>query len=603
MTDDSGGTRRSRRPSTVRNRHRSTAEQTERPAPGSRPDPGGRPASGVVAAVLPGRRTVRGRVLAMMLAFMAAGLVAAGTVTYTSQFEELENRVDLELRQEIDELALVAQQSMEQSPLGLEELLHAATGSVAPGEYESVIALVDGSPRFQPEDVPYTLSEQAVLAQIRAAYVPGRTVFVDLTVDGEIHRAAVAAVSVAGDDREGIFVVANRISVQRDAVWRSAGVYAGTSLALLIVAAVAGHLVSGRLMRPLGELREATESITPDDLDMRVTVPDGDDDVASLARTFNTMLDRIDEGFVEQRRFMSDVSHELRTPLTIIRGTMETTDLADPDDVAESRQIALEEVERMDKLVSDLSTLAKARRPDFIHTAPVDLAQLGARVLARIEHLGDRDWVLESDAQGVVMADSDRLIQAVVQLAANAVRFSADGSRIRLRVTSVGRRPRPGAAEAGPRSVLIALRDAGTGIPADRIDTIFERFVQVDASGSAYGSGLGLSIVKAIAEGHGGRVQVDSKPGIGSEFSLILPLFEVPPVPSSPPPAAPAPPRSPAPPLPPRPPGPPRTAQPPGSPNPPGSPSPHGSQPPRPASPPPLNAPPAPAHPPTRRHT
>lgn len=526
----------------------------------------------------------------MMLAFMVVGLAAAGTVTYTSQFEALEDRVDLELRQEIDELALVAQQSMEQSPLGLEALLRTATGSVVPGEYESVIALVDGSPRFQPEDVSYSLAEQAVLEQIRSAHVPGRTVFVDLTIDGEVHRAAVAAVAVAGDDREGVFVVANRISVQRDAIWRSAGVFAATSLAVLIIAAVAGHLVSGRLMRPLGELREATESITPDDLDMRVTVPDGDDDVAALARTFNTMLDRIGEGFVEQRRFMSDVSHELRTPLTIIRGTMETTDLRDPEDVAESQQIALEEVERMDKLVSDLSTLAKARRPDFIRTAPVDLALLGSRVLARIEHLGDRDWVLESDAKGVVMADSDRLIQAVVQLAANAVRFTAEGSRIRLRITSVGRRPRPGAADAGPRSVLIALRDAGTGIPTDRLDAIFERFVQVDASGSgsgsgsgtSSGSGLGLSIVKAIAEGHGGRVRADSKPGAGSEFSLVLPLFEVPPRPSSPPPAA----------LPP-------SAGLPQPPRPTHAPPPAPSH----APPAPPHASPAPTHSPTWRHT
>lgn len=487
------------------------------------------------STVLPGRRTVRGRVLAMMLAFMLVGLAAAGAVTYTSQFETLEDRVDLELRQEIDELTLLAQQSMDQSPAGLEELLKSATAAVVPGQYESVLALVDGAPRYQPEDLPYSLSDQAVLEQIRRHRVPGRTVFVDLTVDGEVHRAAVASVSVGGDDREGTFVVANRISVQREEIWTSAGIFAATSFGVLLLAAVAGYLVSGRLMRPLGELREATESITPDDLEMRVTVPETDDDVAALARTFNTMLDRIDDGFIEQRRFMSDVSHELRTPLTIIRGTFETTDATDPDDVAESRQIALEEVERMDKLVTDLSTLAKSRRPDFIRTAPVDLEQFGSRVLARIEHLGTRDWMLESDARGTVLADSDRLIQAVVQLAANAVRFSAEGSRIRLRVTTIGRRPLPGTADAGSRSILISLRDEGAGIPTDRLDTIFERFVQVDSGSSVSGSGLGLSIVRAIAEGHGGRVHVDSQPGVGSDFSLILPLLEVPPVPSSPP--------------------------------------------------------------------
>ena len=496
------------------------AEQTRRPS----------------STVPAGRRTVRGRVLAMMLAFMLAGLAAAGTVTYTSQFETLEDRVDLELRQEIDELALLAQQSMEQSPGGLDELLRTATAAVVPGQYESVLALVDGDPRYQPEELPYSLSAPAVLEQIRSVRIPGRTVFVDLTVDGEVHRAAVASVSVAGDDRQGTFVVANRISVQQDEIWMSAGIFAATSFGVLLIAAVAGHLVSGRLMRPLGELREATESITPDDLEMRVTVPAADDDVAALARTFNTMLDRIGDGFVEQRRFMSDVSHELRTPLTIIRGTFETTDATDPEDVAESRQIALEEVERMDKLVSDLSTLAKARRPDFIRTAPVDLERFGPRVLSRIEHLGRREWVLESDATGTALADSDRLIQAVAQLAANAVRFSADDSRVRLRVTTIGRRQSPDAADPGSRSILISLRDEGAGIPTDRLDTVFDRFVQVDPGSSGSGSGLGLSIVRAIAEGHGGRVHVDSQPGVGSEFSLILPLLAVPPVPDAPPP-------------------------------------------------------------------
>lgn len=274
---------------------------------------------------------------------------------------------------------------------------------------------------------------------------------------------------------------------------------------------------------------------------MRVAVPEADDDVAALARTFNTVLNRIDVGFVEQRRFMSGVSHELRTPLTIIRGTFETTDLTDPEDVAESRQIALEEVERMDKLVTDLSTPAKARRPDFIRTSPLDLEQFGPRVLARIEHLGTRAWTLESDASGTALADGDRLFQAVVQLAANAVRFSAEGSRIRLRVTTIGRRPVPGTVDAGSRSILISLRDEGAGVPTDRLDTVFERFVQVDSGSSVSGSGLGLAIVRAIAEGHGGRAHVDSHPGVGSEFSLILPLFEVPPVPVAPPQSPPEP--------------------------------------------------------------
>lgn len=469
-------------------------------------------------------RTVRGRVLAMMLAFMLLGLIAAGTVSYSLQFAALEARIDAELRQEIGELELASQQSLGQGPVNLDELLRTAIGSVVPGEYESVLALVDGEPRYQPEGVSFSLAEPEALQQIRARGIPGRTVYTDLMIDGVPHRAAIASVDVAGDGREGVFAVANQIAVQRDAIWRSAGIFAATSLGVLLLALIAGQMVSGRLMRPLEELRDATESISPDDLDRRVTVPAGDDDVAALARTFNTMLDRIGDGFAEQRRFMSDVSHELRTPLTIIHGTLETTDADDPADVEEGRRISLEEIARMGRLVGDLSTLAQSRRPDFTQPGPIDLAGFGPRLLARIEQLGDRDWLLESDAAGIVLADEAQLIQAVVQLAANAVRFTEPGSRIRLRISTTDH----------PGWIVVALRDHGVGIPAQHAEAIFDRFVQLphapdahrDASaGSAAsaGSGLGLAIVRAIAQGHAGFVHVESRPGEGAEFVLTLP--------------------------------------------------------------------------------
>ncbi|WP_019158138.1 sensor histidine kinase [Brevibacterium senegalense] len=496
------------------------------------------PDAASASAGVPGARTVRGRVLAMMLAFMLLGLAAAGTVSYTSQFAALEARVDTELRQEIDELELVAQLSLERQEGGLEDLLRSATGAVVPGEYESVIALLDGQPLFQPEDVNFSLSDPEVLAQINDRSVPGRTVYTDITIDGAPHRAAIASVTVAGDDRQGTFAAVNRVAAQRESIWRSAGIYAATSLGVLLLAAIAGQLVSGRLMRPLEELRDATRSISPDDLDRRVTVPDGDDDVAALARTFNTMLDRISDGFAEQRRFMSDVSHELRTPLTIIRGTLETTDSTDPADVEEGHQISLEEIERMDQLVGDLSTLAKAGRPDFLRLAPVDLELFGPRVLSRMEHLGDREWILDSHATGFVLADDARLIQAIVQLAANAIRFTDPGSRIRLRIEVVGRRFEPDRPQESPRSLIIAVRDDGTGIPAGQQEAIFDRFVRLGAGDPSAGSGLGLSIVRAIAEGHGGRAHVDSREGVGSEFVLTLPYRPVPPVPAMPPPGA-----------------------------------------------------------------
>src|SRR5690606_10220895 len=149
--------------------------------------------------------------------------------------------------------------------------------------------------------------------------------------------------------------------------------YALAGLLTILVAGAVGYVVSGRLLRPLGELREATGSVTAEDLGRRVDVPGTRDDVAALAVNFNRMLERIQEGVAEQRRFMSDVGHELRTPLTIVRGTLETTAPEDPADVRESHEIATEELDRMSSLVGDLSELAASSRPDFVVLAEVDM--------------------------------------------------------------------------------------------------------------------------------------------------------------------------------------------------------------------------------------
>src|SRR5699024_10604937 len=137
---------------------------------------------------------------------------------------------------------------------------------------------------------------------------------------------------------------------------------------------------------------------------------------------FNRMLERIQVGFAEQRRFMSDVGHELRTPLTIVSGTLETADPEDPADVREAHEIATDELDRMGRVVGDLSELAASARPDYVRPAPLQMQQFARSAVARIERIAERDWVLLRAADVVADADEQRLTQAVVQLAANAVR-------------------------------------------------------------------------------------------------------------------------------------------------------------------------------------
>jgi two-component system OmpR family sensor kinase len=488
------------------------------------------------AARGPSRWTVRTRVLSTLLAFVAGGLAVTGVLTFAAQFRALDQRVDAELWQEHSELALIASSTESDGSstyTTVDGLLLHATDSAAPSDHESVIALVDQQARYQPRQQDFSLvprvtddmsateaaavKEQAELVrtQLLDAQVPGRTVIVPMEIDGRDLRVLIASVTVSGDDAQGVFVVASDIGAQRRELWQSVAVFAGLSVLTLLLGGWGGYVVTGRLLRPLEDLRRATEQVTVTDLEHRVPATGGDD-ISALAQNFNRMLERIQEGFAEQRRFMSDVGHELRTPLTIVRGTLETTDVEDPADVTEAHEIAVEELERMGRVVGDLSELAASSRPDYVRPRPVELDALTRSAFARLEHIAERDWILARSEDVVADVDEQRLTQAVVQLAANAVRFSDEGSRIWFGVAQV-------LGPDGPE-IHVSVRDEGMGIAEEDQRRIFERFIRAEGARGS-GSGLGLPIVLAIAEGHGGTVRLLSSPGRGSTFTIVLPQF------------------------------------------------------------------------------
>lgn len=462
--------------------------------------------------------SVRTRVLSTMLAFMVAGLVITGVLSYIVQFRTLEDRVVGELWQERSELEQVASVTDENGDLihtDVDTLLRTVTEQAYPSDNESVLALLDGEPLYKPEEQDFELASPAVLDQIRAEFRPGRTVVTTLDVNGNEVRALIASVDVAGDEAQGAFVVASDVGVQKRELWHSAGIFTLLASATVIVAGLVGSMVTGRLLSPIATLRRTTEEITADELQTRVPVPDSRDDVAALAVNFNRMLERIQHGFAEQRRFMSDVGHELRTPLTIVRGTLEMTDVEDPADVRESHDIATEELDRMGRVVGDLSELAASARPDYVRPRPTDIAEFAQSAFARIEHVGSRTWVFEGAPHVVADIDEQRLVQAVVQLAANAVRYSEEGSTIRFGVSR--------AVMHGAGEIHVRLADEGVGIAPEDRENIFERFSTGQGSAARGGTGLGLPIVAAIAQGHGGRIELESEVGAGSTFTIVVP--------------------------------------------------------------------------------
>lgn len=324
------------------------------------------------------------------------------------------------------------------------------------------------------------------------------------------YRYIVVPVQFSGS-QPGALVHVYLLDVISARIWNLMTVLAVVYLVAVIgVVAIAWRLV-GQLLRPVEQLRATAENITANaDLSRRVPV-EGRDDLARLSTAMNTMLDSLETMDADQRKLLDDVGHELRTPITIVRGHLELMDATDPSDAADTRALALEELDRMNSLVGDLLTLAKAERSDFVVPREVDIAALTERIFDKATGLGPRAWNLGAVASGQAYLDPERITQAVLQLAANAVKYSDEGTPVEISSRVVAGR------------VSFTVEDAGCGIAPEDTERIIERFARGRNTGRSEGSGLGLAIVSSIARAHGGEVTVRSRVGEGSVFTLSLP--------------------------------------------------------------------------------
>jgi signal transduction histidine kinase len=293
-------------------------------------------------------------------------------------------------------------------------------------------------------------------------------------------------------------------------------------------------VVFGPARRRLKAVQEATERLGAGDLDARA--PDnGGDEVAAVARSFNTMavelasraraLEASDNA---RRQLLADVSHELMTPLTAMRGYIETLGMSelklDPPTRGRYLQIVTEETHRLENIIGDLLDLARLEGGGTtMRRERVDVKAIFGRVAARHEREMQERGVrlvqrIEPGAEFVI-GDSDRLEQALQNLAANALRHTPEGGEIILSSAAV------------TDGSMLSVRDTGMGIPEEHLPLNFERFYKVDAARKAAGgSGLGLSIVKAIVERHGGRIT--ARNDNGAVFEIVLPPAQNP-VPAS----------------------------------------------------------------------
>jgi two-component system OmpR family sensor kinase len=468
------------------------------------------------------RWTVRAKVLASVLAVTAAGMAVTGATVYALQLQRLDRDIRGALVQEVEEFQTLATQGVDPEtgrPFdSVEQLLRVALARNVPSANETSLTLLEGEVYAWPggDRVLRLEDEPAAMAAITAIAPDSPSRFRDVQTSAGLVRLVIVQVGVAGAPTTGTYVVAYVVDQPRTELNELMRLYALVAVGTLLVVALVGWVVAGRLLGPLHALREAAGRIDENDLTERIPER-GDDDVTELTRSYNAMLDRLQTAFESQRQFLDDAGHELRTPVTILSGHLQVLDPHDPASVAETRALLLDETDRMARLVEDLILLAKSRRPDFVRPGTVDLAVLTDDVLDKARALGERAWHLDALADARVAGDEQRLTQALLQLCHNAVKFSDPGSTIGIGSQVV-------TAPDGAREAHVWVRDSGVGIATDDSERVFERFARAETGRGVEGSGLGLAIVAAIAEGHGGRVDVDSEPGRGSTFTVVLPV-------------------------------------------------------------------------------
>jgi heavy metal sensor kinase len=450
-------------------------------------------------------RSVRVRVTLWYLAILLAVLIIAGVVVYVG--------LGRSLRAEMDHaLDLVAVNVADTSNRGRPEL----DRDKLPPEYRATLYALDGSVlETAPRGEVLPLGDAP-----RSAAIDGRETRDSADLQGQSWRVLtrpvtwngrVVGVLQVGRSEQPIDVTLDQLRLVLQAL---------VPLALLLAGSV-GLFLAGRALDPIDRMTRTAAAIGAEDLSRRLPadVRRTPDEVGRLASTFNHMLDRLERAFERQRQFTADASHELRTPLSLLLTQLDVA-LARPCSGHECRSVFLalrEDVVHMQRLVQALLTLARADAgKDPGVREPLDLSDLARQVVQGLSDLADERGVLLGleVEEGVTVYGSDfRLMQLIANLVENGIEHTPAGGSVSVSVSM----------QANDSTAMLEVRDTGTGIAAQHLPHVFERFYRADPARSDGGLGLGLSICQSIAEGHGGSIRAESRPGAGSTFKVILP--------------------------------------------------------------------------------
>ena len=452
--------------------------------------------------------TLRRRIVGSIALLSAIGLLLAGLAALLVERNRIVDNVGLSLEQEMGEFRELATNGVDPDTgsafTDADRLIEIAMQRNVPDAHETHIGF---TPRANIGDGG---SQLHLDPAFRALVTENRTTAYGRYQSPDHGDVLYAVLPLEKSGETSHYVVAHYLDNAFTGLQNTIKVYGAAALLAWLGLCLAAWMLARYILAPIEDLSRTAASISETDLNQRITVA-GTDEVAQMGSTFNLMLDRLQAALGSQRRMLDDAGHELRTPITVIRGHLELMDSSDPADVDSTRDLAIDELDRMNLLVQDLLLLAKSERPDFLTREPVELHVLIDQARHKASALGDRTWLVDPSEPLSVFADPRRLTQALLQLASNAFKVTGPGDVIAFGCAST------------PRGVQLWVRDTGPGVPAADRTRVFDRF-QAGTGVTTGGTGLGLPIVRAIAEAHGGTASVtDGTPGGGARFVLEIP--------------------------------------------------------------------------------
>ena len=486
--------------------------------------PGGR-----IGAAVRGM-SLRARLLVVLGVLLATGLGVAGVVTYTALRSSLVDRVDSSLDASAGgvtgPLGLMSRGDPG-GPPAIDQLNRLARlGVLTKGMYIEI--------RDRDESVvlraTITQYENAPTPKLPKGFAAGtgseRRATVGATGDGPGFRLLARSLPFSG----GTLILGAPLEDTDETLDQLRWIELLVACAVIVTALLAGLWLISASLRPLRRIEETAAAIGAGDLTRRVEPGGGTTEIGRLGGALNAMLGQIEDAFAERsasearlRRFISDASHELRTPVAAVSAYAELFDRGArdrPDDLERSMTGIQRETRRMGLLVSDLLLLARLDQGRPLEAGSVDLTALAAEAVDAAHAMEPaRPLALDAPAAVPVRGDAERLRQVVDNLLANVRAHTPVAAAVTVRV-----RRASGAA-------VLEVEDAGPGMEAEQAAHVFERFYRGDPSRSRDhgGAGLGLAIVAAIVEAHGGSVAVESRPGAGTTFRVSLPEREPPP--------------------------------------------------------------------------